>query len=258
MPGSGIARFELKTAAGTLEGEVDLPNAPVTVEQMLPILHGIGSGLIQLTVQQVEAEGRAISCRAGCGACCRQIVPITEHEARALAELVLTMPEPRRTRVLLRFRDAVARLEEAGVRQRIEQLHLIPTREQRTGVGLDYFRLGVACPFLEDESCSIHEVRPMACREYLVTSDPVHCQDPAAQKVEGVELPGKPLQALAAFGDGSGEPRFLLVPLVLALQFAAANPAPEATVPAPEMLQRFLASMSGGLPPAAESAPEQG
>jgi hypothetical protein len=33
-----------------------------------------------------------------------------------------------------------------------------------------YFLQGVACPFLEAESCGIHPDRPLACREYLVTS----------------------------------------------------------------------------------------
>ncbi|HEY5241787.1 MAG TPA: YkgJ family cysteine cluster protein [Polyangiaceae bacterium] len=30
----------------------------------------------------------------------------------------------------------------------------------------------VSCPFLEEESCSIHPDRPPICREYLVTSSP--------------------------------------------------------------------------------------
>ncbi len=41
-----------------------------------------------------------------------------------------------------------------------------------------YFHLGIACPFLEDESCSIHADRPISCREYLVTSPAVNCADP--------------------------------------------------------------------------------
>ncbi len=259
-PETGIASFQLKSSGVTIQGEVELPNAPVTVEEMLPVFHGIGSTLIQITVKQIENEGRAISCRAGCGACCRQIVPITEHEARALAQFVLDMPEPRRTRILLRFRDAVAQLESAGLRLRIEQLHQMLDAKERERLGLDYFKLGVPCPFLEDESCSIHEVRPMSCREYLVTSDAIHCQDPAGKKVEGVYLPGKPSHALSTFGDGDGRTRFILVPLVLSLQFAAANPPPEASVFAPDMLKRFLAKLQGleDLPAGAEGSPDQG
>jgi Fe-S-cluster containining protein len=34
------------------------------------------------------------------------------------------------------------------------------------------------CPFLEDESCSIHPDRPLVCREYLVTSPAELCAGP--------------------------------------------------------------------------------
>lgn len=256
MAESGIARFELKAGGVTLQGEAELPAGPVSVEDMLPVFHGLGSALVNIAVQAVEADGHSISCRAGCGACCRQIVPITEHEARALSELVFSLPEPRRTRVLLRFRDAVLQIEAAGIRPRIEQLHLIGERSDRVRLGIDYFSLGIPCPFLEDESCSIHEVRPMACREYLVTSDPVHCQDPASLEVVGVHLPAKPSHSLSCFGEGDGHHRFVLVPLVLSLQFAAANPAPEAHVPAPEMLKRFLEFLDGRDFPESEPAAE--
>ncbi|MEO8777051.1 MAG: YkgJ family cysteine cluster protein [Rhodanobacter sp.] len=32
-------------------------------------------------------------------------------------------------------------------------------------LGIDYLRQGVACPFLEQESCSIYDERPLACRK---------------------------------------------------------------------------------------------
>lgn len=245
MAETGIAKFKLTAGGVTLEGEAEIPAGPVTVEEMLPVFHGIGSALVEIAVKGVEQDGRKISCKAGCGACCRQLVPLSEHEARAITQLLFSMPEPRRTEVMLRFREAIRRVEEAGLRPKIENLHMANERDERTRAGMEYFRLGVPCPFLEEESCSIHEVRPMACREYLVTSDPVHCQDPAALKVQGVYLPGKPSQTLNAFGAGDGQARFLVVPLILAPLFAAANPAPEAQVPAPEMLKQFLTELQG-------------
>lgn len=240
-----------------IDGEAELPAGLVTVEDMLPVLHGVGSALVQIAVAGVESEGHKISCRAGCGACCRQLVPISEHEARAIAQMVLDLPEPRRTDVLLRFREANRRLEETGVRKKIENLHLVPDAEERVRIGMEYFQLGIPCPFLEDESCSIHPVRPMACREYLVTSDPEFCKNPAGGKVVGVRMPGKPSSALNTFGTGDGEVRYVVIPLVLSLQFTAANPAPEAQVPAPDMLQRFLRLLAGeGSEPGGEQAPQ--
>ena len=61
-------------------------------------------------------------------------------------------------------------------------------KEERTPLALSYFRLGIPCPFLEEESCSIHPDRPLSCREYLVTSAPIHCAEQAPDKVQGVRL----------------------------------------------------------------------
>ncbi len=261
MAEAGIAKFTIGAWGMSIEGQAELPAGPATVESMLPVLHGIGSALVQIAVKGIEHDGHKISCKAGCGACCRQLVPISEHEARAISDMVLNFPEPRRTQVLLRFREANIRLDEAGLRKKIENLHLIEDSEERVRIGMDYFRMGVPCPFLEDESCSIHPVRPMACREYLVTSDAEFCKNPGSGKVVGVRLPGKPSQALNTFGLGDGDPRYVVIPLILSLFFAAANPTPEPVVDAPDMLHRFLRALEGETErsaAAAQDAPEQG
>ena len=115
----------------------------------------------------VERSGASISCRAGCGACCRQVVPITETEARHVRDLVEAMPEPRRQQIRERFAAGRQRLEDAGLLETFQHPTEIP---DRVAAGMEYFRLGIACPFLEDESCSIHPDRPLSCREYLVAN----------------------------------------------------------------------------------------
>ena len=45
------------------------------------------------------------------------------------------------------------------------------------------------CPFLEEESCSIHPDRPLVCREYLVTSPAELCAGPTQEGVTPVAVP---------------------------------------------------------------------
>ena len=101
---------------------------------------------------------------------------------RSIAELVESLPEPRRSQVKARFEDAAKRLAEAGLLEKLRQ----PERWYREGYrefGLEYFRQGIPCPFLEDEACSIYPDRPVTCREFLVTyareklSEPCHRDD---------------------------------------------------------------------------------
>ncbi len=100
-----------------------------------------------------------------------------------------------------------------------------------------YFALAIACPFLEDERCSIHEHRPSICREYLVVSPPMHCASLDAEHVRRVTIPVPVSSALMHFSDGRGteEPRVL--PLIDALEFPAPS---QSEIPAPELFQNFM------------------
>ena len=55
-------------------------------------------------------------------------------------------------------------------------------------VSKTYFSEQIACPFLEDESCSIYPVRPSICREYIVYSPPEYCVDPFTNSIERLHL----------------------------------------------------------------------
>lgn len=201
--------------------ELLVPEGPVAVEDVLPIFQGLTDLFVTRGAAKAEAAGRTVSCRAGCGACCRQIVPVSDAEARALAGLVDAMPEPRRSQVRQRFDDALAALAAGGLLARIDR-----AREQSgddiSELGLDYFHQGIACPFLEDESCSIHPDRPLACREYLVTSPAQNCQTPSPETIEMVKLEGKPSRALLK--AGRAETKNGWMPLAAALRFAEDAP----------------------------------
>ena len=234
------ARVVLGLPTGELELELEVPPGLARVDQLLPMARALTEQIVDLTVIQVEEEGRKISCRAGCGACCRQLVPIAEAEARGVRDLVASLPEPRRSQVKARFAEALLRLDAAGL--------LAPLRARadwdnarRREIGLAYFRQGVPCPFLEDESCSIHPERPLACREYLVTSPPEHCADPRVGHVEGVKMPASVWTAVARLDPVEPGARSIRwVPLILALEWTEAHPDEPPGQPAAELVRRLF------------------
>ena len=220
-----------------VELELVVPDGPITVEETLPILQGLANLFVDRGVAVAEAAGRTISCRAGCGACCRQIVPISASEARALARLVDEMAEPRRSAVRERFEAALSTLDAGGLLATIDRVREEAADDAGT-LGMDYFHAGIACPFLEDESCSIHPDRPLACRQYLVTSPPGNCKSPAAETIEMVALSGRPSRALAVAersATGIG-----WMPLVYAIRFADRTPAPPPTRTAADILRDVM------------------
>ena len=191
--GSAIAdaevRVTLKLGDETITASVRVPAAPVALGELTPVFRGFAEMVIDRAVKAEESRGRRVSCAAGCGACCRQLVPISEFEARHIRDMVDAFPEARREEIRRRFAAGRQRLAESGVLEKLVHPERFTNEELGPAtLGLEYFRLRIACPFLEDESCSIHPERPIACREYLVTSPPEHCSAPEQERVEGVVL----------------------------------------------------------------------
>ncbi|HRJ49977.1 MAG TPA: YkgJ family cysteine cluster protein, partial [Phycisphaerales bacterium] len=189
---------ELTVLGGTLRATIPVPRGATTPGAMLDVFRGVAEAVIHLSVSSVQRQGRAISCRAGCGACCRQLVPISETEARDLIAYVEGLAEPRRSEIKSRFARAVERLDTAGMRDLLMAPWTQPVDAARAA-GVEYFRLGIPCPFLENESCGIHLRRPIICREYLVTSPAERCAN--LDGVDGVRIPRRASIALNHLGQ---------------------------------------------------------
>jgi hypothetical protein len=84
--------FNLEFVDRTISASVDLPTSPVTRTELLPVLQGFTNAIVGLAEARASEAGLAVSCRKGCGACCRQLVPVAEPELRHLAEVVAAMP----------------------------------------------------------------------------------------------------------------------------------------------------------------------
>jgi Fe-S-cluster containining protein len=202
-----------------------------TPMDLLPAARELTMQAMAVAVAGAQAQGRRISCRAGCGACCRQLVAVSVVEAMALAELVATLPTDRQHAVRARFVDALRRLESDRLLDadgpRGQRALLIEGPTERTAMlnelGRRYFRLQIACPFLVDEACSIHPDRPLVCREYHVTSPAERCARLNEGGVEKVEPPlhmGGVLARTVGRIAGTGPST---IPLILALEWAETN-----------------------------------
>jgi len=228
-------RFDLRAGGRTTSVLVTVPAEPIRPVDLLPVLNEVNDAVIGLAVQ-----GRCVSCRDGCGACCRQMVPISEIEARYLADLIAAMPDEQRARVKERFAEAVATLRDRGL------LDLPSDPAERHRLGMEYFRLGLPCPFLKDESCAIYQHRPASCREYLVTSPAAKCSAPTGEDIQMVALPAKLSQVLYRFGGGQAEADARWMPLPLLLEWAAEHrDDPQPAFPGAELLRGFMSRLTG-------------
>src|SRR5262245_51881102 len=231
---------ELVAADWKLKTTISAPAGPRRLIQLLPLANALADAVTGMAKQALAKQGEEISCTKGCAACCRSMVPISEVEARRMRELVESLPEPRRSQVVTRFAEVLRRLEDAGLLEPLRKFEQWTDQENKS-FQVRYFLQGLACPFLEDESCTIYADRPASCREFLVTSPPEKCAQPTNEDVRIVKLPFRVMSALARFDfDPLTAERIRWVPLVLALEWADKHPDASPPRPGPELTRELF------------------
>jgi Fe-S-cluster containining protein len=213
--------LSLTTPAGDVRAQIDVPAGFVPVTAIVPLLHRLSEEAMRLEERRAADARRAVSCRRGCAACCRLLVPVSAPEAFALREMIDALPSDQQARIKTRVDEARHTLSEAGVLDALEDV--AESERQLTDGDLDainraYYALRLPCPFLEDEVCSIYESRPAACRELLVTSPADLCRDIERNPVAALPVPLRMSTILSqAWAEVQGEPaRLIALPLALA------------------------------------------
>lgn len=119
--------------------------------------YSIALGKIQLVLDEVAINKRpAISCKAGCSACCHQKVDLGSFEGELITRYLTEHNIEIDARRLKVQTDALAK--GPGFYEKL------PFEDRR-------------CIFLgPDQRCSIYSVRPLMCRRHFVQSDPAICR----------------------------------------------------------------------------------
>ena len=117
--------------------------------------------------------------------------------------------------------------------------------EETQSMAKEYFKLGIACPFLEDESCSVYPFRPLICREYLVISSPDHCATLAEKHIKRLQFPVSVTTAFSGMEGVRKKGENKYIPLVMALEWAQEHHDECELRPGPKWIQNFFQDLSG-------------
>ncbi|HEX5430886.1 MAG TPA: hypothetical protein VFW83_02890, partial [Bryobacteraceae bacterium] len=74
-------KFRIDAPDRSIDASARLPDEPLQPFELIPILYGLTDAVVSMSESRTVENGKSISCRAGCGACCRQLVPVSEPEA---------------------------------------------------------------------------------------------------------------------------------------------------------------------------------
>jgi Fe-S-cluster containining protein len=113
--------------------EARFPWLPPLLDAYYTTDQGVAEG-----IRRAQAQGRRLACARGCAACCRSHTTIPVYPLELIGMTWYATEQ---------VRDSE--------RERLKQ----QLRDHRSRPG---------CPFLVDEACAIHPMRPMACRQFNV------------------------------------------------------------------------------------------
>ena len=214
------ANFNLKIGDDVLPIEASVPDAKTSALELIPVFQQLTNQIVAHSIELTERQGKTISCKAGCGACCKQPIPVTLLEVEHLNRVVKRMPEQKQKRVRATFSHHLKAVTDAGLLEKLKSVSSLETG-QKHQLAKDYFKLGLDCPFLENQSCGIYQDRPLECREFLVTSDPRHCAELDPQGIEHIERQmwmSSALRKLSIDSQTSDDRGW--VPMIFALELA--------------------------------------
>jgi Fe-S-cluster containining protein len=213
-----VITVSIETPDGRLPpATVQIPDMPMGVVHLVPPMQQLCNGVVALALRREAQGGARLSCGKGCGVCCCQLVPLAAPEAFFLFEYVQSLPPGRRHTIAARFATIREAMKKAGLVERLERLEA--TLEHRA-LAQDYWRLQMPCPFLEENSCSIHPLRPCSCREYNVTSPAALCANPFDNPIRKIHIPRSMTTAMARLTAELYEGPLALIPMSLALEWA--------------------------------------
>ena len=218
-------RFQiaLNTSAGQITTAVEVPTGFVPITAIVPLIRRLGEEAQALEVAISVDAGKAPSCRKGCAACCRMLVPLSAPEAFALREWVRSRPNDQQDRISARFAETKSHLLSKGIWQQLSGLCNAPEQpndDVLEDLNREYYALRIPCPFLEEEMCTIYDERPAACRELLVTSPPERCDDLVNNPVEPISAPVLVSTVLGLLWQELRKSPTRLIPLPVALDWA--------------------------------------
>jgi|WetSurMetagenome_2_1015567.scaffolds.fasta_scaffold00051_14 Fe-S-cluster containining protein len=221
MPtGTKAFSIEIETPDGRLPpAQVIVPDGPLGLAHLVEPIYGLCDGIVNLAIRKaVQSEG-SITCHSGCGACCRQMVPVSIPEAFYLWHETISVGIGT-TPLIDRFSSCRRVLEQNGLWKKLE--HCSNGKEQ-VEAAAEYWSLSIPCPYLVNESCSIYPSRPCACREYNVLSAPSLCTKPMSSHIKRLVIHRRLTTALSKTAGDVLSSAPILIPLAQIPQWCEAH-----------------------------------
>jgi Fe-S-cluster containining protein len=188
--------FEVFAAERILRLSISLVSRPVPLSELVPMACQLSQAIVEATSHRIEESDGRIACRKGCDACCSYLIPISPAEAYHIRDKIFKLPQSEQKTLFRSCQHTTRQL----VDHKIPATLFSPTQDhgERLEILSDWYReLNLPCPFLVNHACCIYDFRPLACREYFVTSHPSKCRPESTERSTQIPMPLRIAEVLA-------------------------------------------------------------
>lgn len=176
-PPTGFARraVELPVRDEVLRLAVDVPDRPIRLAEIVPLVYAIDDRLMVIYLRQIGAYHKPIFCRKGCIACCGSyLIVFSPAEMYYQVERLASLPPAEARPVWDRLEQTARLAEETGL---IDRLKAAEPHEKPLDLIEQWWRQqdDRSCCFLRDGDCGIYPHRFVVCREFYSHTPPESC-----------------------------------------------------------------------------------
>lgn len=233
IPSSAVFELMIDLSPKPIHIAIVATDLQATMSDLVPAARQFASIISKTIVDNLRAQGRDVTCKKGCDGCCRYMISLAPVEAFRLADEIDNLDEPKRRQTLSRFNQLARKI-----------LATPPPEPAAQAIDNWCRSMDLTCPFLKDHLCQQYQIRPIVCREYIVTTPASHCHQGDTGKSETVIAVPSIAEALVELAGELEQTTGEAVMLPLAIAWAKTySHRSRRTWPAKHLAQRFVATI---------------
>ncbi len=183
--------FDVELGNQSLSFTMSYADRYAKLSDLVPAARQLCNEIVDAAAQNETDQGQKIKCGKGCSNCCNYLVSLSSAEAFRINDEIFAMPVQKRHSFIHSMVNSTRHIINNTLPQELpgDEPSLASEEDRMLNISAWYGNLSLSCPFLIDRSCSIYDIRPLVCREHMVTTNPSACNftSPAMPRI--VDLP---------------------------------------------------------------------
>ena len=189
-----IVDLEFYVLDEPLHVQIGVRDRLATMADIVPMARALSAKVYQFMRGKVISTGFSVPCHRGCTVCCYHMICLSVPEAFHLMEEMALVSSDKLKKIMQTCHETAGK-----VHSQIPKIYfllnewikseIVDYYMQLMEVSEWYFDQRMACPFLQDNLCTIYDQRPIICSQHLVAGITSPCRFDDTDNILKIEMP---------------------------------------------------------------------